>query len=98
RGEHVEGQAAGSHQDEAAGAFGVGEREPDRSAPAQGVADQVRGLDAKLVEEVFQRLGGEGEVVALYVWLVRLAVAGLVDDDGAGVLREGGPVLGGGGH
>src|SRR6185437_459491 len=93
RGEHVEGQPTGSHEDEAAGTFGVVEREADRGAPAQGVADQVRGLDAQLVEEVFQRGGGEGEVVALDGRLVGLAVPGLIDDEGAEVSGEGGQVV-----
>ncbi len=37
-------------------------------------------MDAQLVEEVFQRGGGEGEVVALDGWLVGLAVPGLIDE------------------
>ena len=94
RGEHVQGQAARAHQDQAPGAFGVAEREPDRGAPAEGVADQVHPLEPELVEQPDQRAGREGEVVPLDRRLVGLAVAGLVDDQGAEPFGEYGQVLG----
>src|SRR5580658_2647816 len=64
------------------------ESETDRGTAAERVPDESRFLDAQLVEQPGEGVGGEGEVVALDRRLVRPAEARLVDHDRAEVLGE----------
>ena len=81
--EQVERQPARAHQHQPADPVGVGQRQPHRRTAAEAVAEQVHLLDAQLVEQRDDVVGGEAEVVADDRRLVGAAEAGLVDEQGA---------------
>ena len=78
--EHVEAQAARAHQHQPPGTFRIPQREPDRGAAPERVADQVHLLDGQPVEQARQRIGGEGEVLPGHRWLVGVAEPRLIDE------------------
>ncbi len=86
--EQVEAQPARAHQHQPADAVGVGQREAHRRAAAEAVAEQVDLVDAELVEQGDDVVGGVAVEVADHRRLVGAAEAGLVDQQGAERRRE----------
>ena len=66
----------------------VVQREPKRGAAAKRVADEVHLLDAELVQQAGQRVGGDGEEVPGHRPCGGLAIARQVHHQGAELLRR----------